>query len=237
MNSEQYKEHINDIKELKQHIIVIEKSLQKFRISFLHHKYKEKDELKELLISFLQDLPNFIIIEMHNMRDINRNCPSYEICPKIDDALINTIIIAEKQTKYYMEIHWLTLCYPDIQKIMELYSKIEDVLIHTILIKEKKLKCYENIMELYPEKKLTELYSESNCEKPVIEKKQFSMSASLIFMIMIVFYVITVTTVVLVVNYNYNYNTDVMHHSMQCSQSTRLIDKHNKLADKDIMII
>ena len=56
---------------------------------------------------------------------------------------------------------------------------------------------------------------------------------------MIVFYVITVTTVVLVINYNYNhnYNTDVMHHSMQCNHKTRLIDKHNKLADKDIMII
>lgn len=91
------------------------------------------------------------------------------------------------------------------------------------------------------EKKLTELYSESKYEKPVIEKKQYSVSASVIFLIMIVFYVITVTTVVLVVNYNYNhnynynYNTDVMHHSMECSQSTRLIDKHNKL--KDIMII
>ena len=87
------------------------------------------------------------------------------------------------------------------------------------------------------EKKLTEMYTESKYEKPVIEKKQYSVSASVIFLIMIVFYVITVTTVVLVVNYNYNYNynTDVMHHSMQCSQSTRLIDKHNKL--KDIMII
>ena len=81
------------------------------------------------------------------------------------------------------------------------------------------------------------MYTESKYEKPVIEKKQYSVSASVIFLIMIVFYVITVTTVVLVVNYNYNYNynTDVMHHSMQCSQSTRLIDKHNKL--KDIMII
>jgi hypothetical protein len=229
MNSEQYKEHINDIKELKQHIIVIEKSLQKFRISFLHHKYKEKDELKELLISFLQDLPNFIIIEMHNMRDINRNCPSYEICPKIDDALINTIIIAENQTKYYMEIHWLTLCYPDIQKIMKLYSKIEDVLIHTILIKEKKLKCYENIMELYPEKTDIE-----DIMKLYPKNKKYSLSASVIFLIMIVFYVITVTTVVLIVNYNYNHNHN---HSMQCSHNTRLIDKHNKLADKDIMII
>jgi hypothetical protein len=58
---------------------------------------------------------------------------------------------------------------------------------------------------------------------------------------MIVFYVITVMTVVLVINYNYNYNYnydyDVMHHSMQCRHNTRLIDKHNKLADKDIMII
>jgi hypothetical protein len=48
-------------------------------------------------------------------------------------------------------------------------------------------------------------------------------------------------TVVLVINYNYNYNYnydyDVMHHSMQCRHNTRLIDKHNKLADKDIMII
>ncbi len=225
MNSEQYKEHINDIKELKQHIIVIEKSLQKFRISFLHHKYKEKDELKELLISFLQDLPNFIIIEMHNMRDINRNClMGYEICPKIDDALINTIIIAENQTKYYMEFHWLTLCYPDIQKIMELYSKIEDVLIHTILIKEKKLKCYENIMELYPEKTDIE-----DIMKLYPKNKKYSLSASVIFLIIIVFYVITETTVVLIVNYNYNHN-----HSMQCSHNTRLIDK---LADKDIMII
>jgi hypothetical protein len=81
------------------------------------------------------------------------------------------------------------------------------------------------------------MYTESNCEKPVIEKKQYSVSASVIFFIMIVFYVITVMTVVLIVNYNYNYNYDVMHHSMQCSHNTRLIDKHNKLADKDIMII
>ena len=49
---------------------------------------------------------------------------------------------------------------------------------------------------------------------------------------MIVFYVITVVLVV-----NYNYNTDAIHHSMQFSHNTRLIDKHNKLADKDIMII
>ena len=89
--------------------------------------------------------------------------------------------------------------------------------------------------------KFTELYSEYKYEKQVIEKKQYSVSASVIFLIMIVFYVITVMTVVLIVNYNYNYNynTDAMHHSMQCGHNTRLIDKHNKLADadKDIMII
>jgi len=89
--------------------------------------------------------------------------------------------------------------------------------------------------------KFSELYTESKYEKPVIEKKQYSVSASVIFLIMIVFYVITVMTVVLIVNYNYNYNYDydVMHHSMQCRHNTRLIDKHNKLADadKDIMII
>jgi hypothetical protein len=91
--------------------------------------------------------------------------------------------------------------------------------------------------------KFTELYTESKYEKQVIEKKQYSVSASVIFFIMIAFYVITVMTVVLIVNYNYNYNYnydyDVMHHSMQCGHNTRLIDKHNKLADadKDIMII
>jgi hypothetical protein len=88
--------------------------------------------------------------------------------------------------------------------------------------------------------KFSELYSEYKYEKQVIEKKQYSVSASVIFFIMIVFYVITVMTVVLIVNYNYNYNYnydyDVMHHSMQCRHNTRLIDKHNKLANQDIMI-
>lgn len=50
--------------------------------------------------------------------------------------------------------------------------------------------------------KFSELYTESKYEKPVIEKKQFSVSASVIFLIMIVFYVITVMSVVLVVKYN-----------------------------------
>jgi hypothetical protein len=252
MNNEQIREHIiNDIKELKQNIIVIEESLQKFRISFLHHKYKEEDELKESLISFLQDLPNFIIIEMHFMRDINSNCSSnYEICPKIEDALINTMIIAENQTKYYMEIRRLRLCYPDIQQIMELYPKIEDVLIHTMLIKEKKLKCYENLMELYPEKpeikNLMELYPdkpdienimELYPEKPEIKNKQYSISLYVIFLIMIVFYIITVTTVILLINYNNN--TTQLDHPIQCImptfKHTKIINKHNQL--KDLMII
>lgn len=240
MNKEQLKEHIvNDIKELKQHIIAIEKSLQKFRISFLHHKYKEKDELKELVISFLQDLPNFIIIEIHNIRRISRNLWDNDICPKIDDALINTMIIADKQTERYMEFHLLSRCYPDIQKIMELDLKIEDLLINTMLIKEKKLKCYENIIKHYPEKtnieNIMELYPEKpeKPEKPEIKNKQYSISPYVIFLIMIVFYIITVTTVILLLNHNNS--TTQLDHPIQCImptfKNTQFIDKHNKLKD------
>jgi hypothetical protein len=160
------------------------------------------------------------------------------------------MIIAENQTKYYMEIRRLRLCYPDIQQIMELYPKIEDVLIHTMLIKEKKLKCYENLMELYPEKpeikNLMELYPdkpdienimELYPEKPEIKNKQYSISLYVIFLIMIVFYIITVTTVILLINYNNN--TTQLDHPIQCImptfKHTKIINKHNQL--KDLMII
>ena len=133
----------------------------------------------------------------------------------------------------------------------------EDMLIIGMLIKEKKLKCYENLINLYPEKPdifdIMELYPEKpdienimelspECEKPEIKNKQYSMSASVIFLIMIVFYVMTVATVILLVNYNQNlnYNTAVLYHPVQCTQTplqktTRFIVNHNKF--KDIMLV
>jgi hypothetical protein len=51
------------------------------------------------------------------------------------------------------------------------------MLILGMVMNDKKLKSYENILKLYlePKSKL-----EANCENPVIEKKQYFVSASVI---------------------------------------------------------
>jgi len=160
------------------------------------------------------------------------------ICNYVEERLILRMLINEKKLKCYENLlklyHVPNSENLEIDNINPNKAEIEKNSIISIDLDNAYYKIEEYcsaLDEAYSkinkyEKKLTELYS--MCEKPE------SVTTSVIFLIMIVFYVITVTTVVLLVNYNYNYNIDIMHHSMQCSQSTRIIDKHNKL--KDIMI-
>ena len=226
MNKEQLKEHIvNDIKELKQHIIAIEKSLQKFRISFLHYKKNIYDE--KTSESFFQDFPNFIWL--HNTE------PHQIVRPEILESNINTMATAINYSWEFRN--------PSIERIVHLYLKVEDILINTMLFKEKKLKCYENIIKHYPEKtnikNIMEFYPEKP-EKIEIKNKQYSISLYVIFLIMIVFYIITVTTVILLINHNNS--TIQLDHPIQCImptfKNTQFIDKHDKLKDlKKILII
>ena len=262
MNSDQYKEHIvqllADIKELKQDNIIMENKIQEIRIYCITNKDKLCDQnnwtptepmtnktnvMHDAFKSYLRDLSNLIANENMTIKDNVRKLESFirnvyyndklndkyltenwkKIFNFVEDELITRILINNKKLNYY-------------ENFMKLYPVSK-----TKYDNDKKLEYYENFMKLYPvsmSKSVSESVSESKYEKPVIEKKQYSLSASVIFLIMIVFYVITVTTVVLIVNYNYNHNHNHNHnHSMQCSHNTRLIDKHNKLADKDIMII
>lgn len=134
MNYEQNEEHIeNEIKELKQHIIIIENLLKDFRISFLHHKHKEKKELQLSLNKFNDNLPNFITKEISN---ITNELITFQSYGTHDLYCINTL--------------FPLVCY----EIIELF-------ILKILIKEKQIKFYENLIKLYPDKPdIMELYPE-----------------------------------------------------------------------------
>ena len=234
MNKEQLKEHIvNDIKELKQHIIAIEKSLQKFRISYLYHYPKikegtilkirgEKDgcpyfigeEVQLLLYEFIANLPDFDFIKKEISEIIQEFLRNF-IYSGYDPNAINNYI-------YNINTRLPSTC-----------NKIIEELILKILIKEKQIKFYENLIELDPEKPNIENIMELYPEKPEIKNKQYSMSPYVIFLIMIVFYIITVTTVILLLNHN-NSTTQLDHH-IQCIiptfKNTQFIDKHNKLKD------
>jgi len=259
MNSDQYKEHIeNEIKKLKQHIILIEDMLREYRIFNITIKGSYSDNYiyntKETLHKNWLNLYNKEILNINMTRVLmyrtSRDQPEMiinELIGRFDrigeDFIILEILIKEKNIKFYenlMELYSDKSDKPDIESIMEVYPEKPEIEKNSIISNELVIssnktlialdKAYSKIEEYGTtldeaytkinkyEIKFSELYSESKCEKLVIEKKHYSVSASVIFMIMIVFYVITVTTVVLVINYNYNhnYNTDVMHHSMQC---------------------
>lgn len=260
MKSEQHngysneKEHIvNDIYELKQQIILIENKLRELRIFYITNKDKYDYDYK-LAKTFLDNLQNFIekeIINIYNVRmyggcgaSVIFNSDGYDNCKH---AIESCLITSQKVNKDgYIDGVWNNdkLCTDSF--FILICCHLEEVLILGMFIKEKKIKCYENLMKLYPEKPdiktIMDLYPEKP-EKPEIKNKQYSMSASVIFLIMIVFYVMTVATVILLVNYNqnlnHNYNTAVLYHPVQCAQiplkTTRFIDNHNKF--KDIMLV
>jgi hypothetical protein len=218
MNNEQLNEHIvNDIKELKQHIIIIENLIQNFRISFLHHKHKEKEELQMSLNKFNDNLPNFIKKEISN------------ITKKFIHELTYPYNDGSNHDIYNISTLFPLTCY-----------EITELFILKILIKEKQIKFYENLIKLYSDKpdigNIMELYPEKP-KKPEIKNKQYSISPCVIFLIMIIFYIITVTTVIMLINNNDS--TTELGHPIQCImptfKNTQFIDKHNKL--KDLMII
>lgn len=263
MNNEQLKEHIvNNIKELKHHIIIIENLLKDFRTSFLYHYPKEKEGTILKVHGVKDGYPYFIGEEVKSLLNkFNDNLPDFDF-------------IKKEISKITLEfIHTFT-CYSEydpnpvntyIYKINTLLpltcNKIIEQLILKILIKEKNIKFYENLIELYPEKpeieNIMDLYPEKP-EKPEIKNKQYSMSLQslyVIFLIIIVFYIITV---IMLINHNNSTirdsrvypdctvlkeNTRVspradcitqLDHPIQCIMPT-FINKHNQL--KDLMII
>ena len=270
MKSEQHngysneKEHIvNDINELKQQIILIENKLRELRIFYITNKDKYDYDYK-LAKTFLDNLQNFIEKEIINVDMYNMYCSAIG---ELFETFNNYIIFNYCRRGYNHLIEYYVASsesFNNDKMTADNYLKLicncgEDMLILAMLIKEKKLKCYENLINLYPEKPdifdIMELYPEKpdienimelspECEKSEIKNKQYSMSASVIFLIMIVFYVMTVATVILLVNYNqnlnHNYNTAVLYHPVQCAQTplqktTRFIVNHNKF--KDIMLV
>jgi hypothetical protein len=237
MNSDQHKEHIiNVIKELDIKQQNIENKLQELRIFYITNKDKNDYKLAKTFFD------NFLELHYKYASDRN-NFPASDIPPTShffsNDNYKTFLCLYFENIDSSNSIHNTPDQRKDhTQRAKDCFNIIckeeEDKLTHLMLINEKKLKYYENkLTELSPEQNIMELYPEQNIMDK--NKKQYSVSASVIFLIMIVFYVMTVTTVVLLVNPNHNYNTAALHHPMQCSQSTRLIDKHKKL--RDIMII
>lgn len=234
MNKEQLKEHIvNNIKELKQHIIIIENLIQNFRISFLYYYPKEKEGTILKLRGEKDDCPYFIGEEVQLLLGkFIANLPDFDFIKKEISKIINEFIsefiysgyVPNAVDRYIYHINTL---------LPLTCNKIIEELILKILIKEKQIKFYENIMEHYPEKPNIENIMELYPEKIEIKNKQYSMSPYVIFLIMIVFYIITVTTVILLLNHN-NSTTQLDHH-IQCIiptfKNTQFIDKHNKLKD------
>ena len=238
MNKEQLKEHIvNDIKELKQNIIIIENLIQNFRISFLYHYPKEKEgtilkirgekdgcsyfigeEVQLLLTKFMDNLPDFDFIKKEISEIIQEFLRNFTYSGYDRNAINNYI--------YNINTRLPSTC-----------NKIIEELILKILIKEKQIKFYENLIELDPEKPNIENIMELYPEKPEIKNKQYSISLYVIFLIMIVFYIITVTTVILLINHNNS--TTKLDHPIQCImptfKNTQLIDKLKDL--KKILII
>lgn len=186
--------------------------IQDFRTSFLHHKYKERQELQLSLYKFKDNLPNFIKKEISNITNefIRVLVYNYNDGSSQSDHDIYNI-----STKFPLT------CY----EIIELF-------ILKILIKEKQIKFYENLIKLYSEKtdieNIMELYPEKP-EKPKIKNKQYSISPNIIFLIIIIFYIITV---ILLINY-INYKTTEFNHPIQCIiptlKNNQIIDNHKKL--------
>ena len=202
MNSDQYKEHIvqllADIKELKQDNIIMENKIQEIRIYCIINKDKLCDQnnwtptepmtnktnvMHDAFKSYLRDLSNLIANENMTIKDNVRELKNF----------ILNVYYNDKLNDKYLTENW-----------KKIFNFVEDELITRILINNKKLKYYENFMKLYSvsmSKSVSESVSvsESKYEKPVIEKKQYSVSASVIFLIMIVFYIITVMSIIMVI--------------------------------------
>ena len=218
MNNEQMKELLlNDIKELKQNIILMKVMLRELRIFYIANKGKYDHTLTR---PFFVNLQNFIEIEIIDIDMCHREYVKHIANHGIGNSgNSSSIVMADKS-------------------FTSMYCKIEEALmlkiIFKMVIKEKKIKCYEKLIKFYPDKTDIENILELYSDEPEIKNKQYSISPYIIFLIIILFYLTIVILLIMYFTINNKYNN-----LPQCIEpplkNTQYINKHNKL--KDLMII
>jgi hypothetical protein len=158
---------VNDIKELKQQIILIENKLDELRVFYITNKGKYDHELARTFFKNLQDF-----INKERIKDVA------DLYPSIKDWGIGEDIYFINYYSYANKAiigRYLDNCSvannfntpgvingfkQEADKLFNLiYNEEEDKLLHKMLMFEKKLKYYEN--------RLTRLYPD--CEKPEIK--------------------------------------------------------------------
>ena len=207
---DQYKEHIkNIIKELRQEINLIENKVDELCIFYITNKGKYDNY--ELAKTFFKNLKDFI--EKERIKDTT--VLRYGGCGELYFIRYYTDFSSYIISNYLQNTicaHSTTSTTEQIKESKELANRFfniicneeEEKLFFKMLFFEKKLKYYENKLgKLYPElykpviKHTMELSLE--CEKSLIENKQYSILVSVIILILTVLYVMTV---VLFVKYN-----------------------------------
>ncbi len=149
---------VNDIKDIKQQIILIENKLDELRVFYITNKGKYDHELARTFFKNLQDF-----INKEPIKDLE-DLPIETWGIGKDIYFINYYSYDNKQiTGRYLEACCFANTPEGIKQADKLFNYIcneeEDKLLHKMLMFEKKLKYYEN--------RLTRLYPD--CEKPEIK--------------------------------------------------------------------
>jgi hypothetical protein len=151
---------VNDIKELKQQIILIENKLDELRVFYITNKGKYDHELARTFFKNLQDFINKERIKNVADTDLSEDIFFFNYYPHANKQIILKYLDACSVAQSSITPEVINGFKQQADKLFNLiYYEEEDKLLHKMLMFEKKLKYYEN--------RLTRLYPD--CEKPEIK--------------------------------------------------------------------
>jgi hypothetical protein len=152
---------VNDIKELKQQIILIENKLDELRVFYITNKGKYDHELARTFFKNLQDFINKECIKNAADLALPEDIFFFNYYPDADKQIIRRYLdgcmVANNSSNIPEVINGFKQQADKSFNII--YNEEEEKLLHKMLMFEKKLKYYEN--------RLTRLYPD--CEKPEIK--------------------------------------------------------------------